>query len=326
MGAADRGELLTAGERVAISCPLPRILRAIEDGADGCMQAGGDAATVAVEVEDSRAPFDIRGWNRLGRGAWHRNGDVVLEDVATSGFDLLVGDRSGVPTFVFRSRPRRTTRLAAIILPARAVLLRRAVLLQYPALWAAGIRGRVPLHASVCRAGGTDVLLAGPGGVGKSSLIVGELAAGGGASSDNLCVSDGVTSWGVVEPLRSAAPRGGSMPYRRVERHLENRIPTMVPEVLAVIARGDRTEVRPCPPDRAARALVAGTYMAGELRRYWAFASTLALATGRGPAHPAVTHVADRLARQLRCVEITLAPDPPSLSALLAGAEETART
>ena len=46
--------------------------------------------------------------------------------------------------------------------------------------------------------------------------------------------------------------------------------------------------IRPLSPDEAARALVAGTYMAGELRRFWPFAATLALATGIGPVHPDV--------------------------------------
>ena len=42
----------------------------------------------------------------------------------------------------------------------------------------------------------------GPGGVGKSTLLAAELAGGGRATSDNLCVSDGREVWGLVEPLR----------------------------------------------------------------------------------------------------------------------------
>ena len=40
--------------------------------------------------------------------------------------------------------------------------------------------------------------------------------------------------------------------------------------------------VAPRSRSLAGRHLVAGTYMAGELRRYWAFAATLALGTGHG--------------------------------------------
>jgi hypothetical protein len=48
--------------------------------------------------------------------------------------------------------------------------------------------------------------------------------------------------------------------------------------------------------------LVAGTYAAGELRRYWQFCATLALATGMGPAHPPVSEVAHDFAHRLPCV------------------------
>jgi hypothetical protein len=50
--------------------------------------------------------------------------------------------------------------------------------------------------------------------------------------------------------------------------------------------------------------------MAGELRRYWAFAGTLALGTGLGPPHPPVAEVAAALAHRLPAVEITLAARP----------------
>ena len=38
--------------------------------------------------------------------------------------------------------------------------------------------------------------------------------------------------------------------------------------------------------------------MAGELRRYWAFAATLALGTGLGGSHPPVEDVAGTLSTQ----------------------------
>jgi hypothetical protein len=60
-------------------------------------------------------------------------------------------------------------------------------------------------------------------------------------------------------------------------------------------------------PDRAGRVLTAGTFMAGELRRYWPFAATLALGTGLGPAQAPVADVAGALASRLPAIEITLA-------------------
>jgi hypothetical protein len=60
----------------------------------------------------------------------------------------------------------------------------------------------------------------------------------------------------------------------------------------------------------AARYLTAGTYMAGELRRYWAFAATLALGTGVGESHPPVQQVAGTLSTRLPCVRVALGSRP----------------
>ena len=59
--------------------------------------------------------------------------------------------------------------------------------------------------------------------------------------------------------------------------------------------------------------------MAGELRRYWAFASTLALGTGVGEIHPRVDEVARTLTARLPCHEVTLGERPvPPLGSLFA--------
>jgi hypothetical protein len=46
--------------------------------------------------------------------------------------------------------------------------------------------------------------------------------------------------------------------------------------------------------------------MAGELRRYWAFAATLALGTGLGASHPPVQPLAQELSVRLPCLQVTL--------------------
>jgi hypothetical protein len=71
-----------------------------------------------------------------------------------------------------------------------------------------------------------------------------------------------------------------------------------------VLERGPHTEVSAIGSAEAARSLVAGTYAAGELRRYWAFAATLALGTGLGPAHPPVAAVAAGYADRLPCLRV----------------------
>jgi hypothetical protein len=102
------------------------------------------------------------------------------------------------------------------------------------------------------------------------------------------------------------------MPHHRVEAPWERRVDELVPEFVLVLRRGTakRTSFVPGDPDRAAKSLVAGTYMAGELRRYWAFASTLSLGTGLGEVHPPVDQVARTLTSGLPCWELTLGQRP----------------
>jgi hypothetical protein len=303
----------SAGEQVAVDCRLPWVTRLIREVSSGTFSAPSTLpVTCRIRVEAERAAFDLDGFEPLTRGAWGRGGTVVMENLCTSGFDLRYREEGGRPTFSFRWRPPLRDRLTAAALPSRFVLLARAALLQYPLLWVAGIRGRAPLHAAVCSAGPAIPMLAGPGGVGKSTLLAAELAAGGRATSDNLCVSDGVTAWGLVEPLRVADGEGRRMPHGRAERPMTSWVPELAPDRLVVVRRGlgDSFEVRPSDPEAAARSLVTGTYTAGELRRYWAVAATLTAATGVGPAHPPVEQVARRLAADLACIEAVLPRSP----------------
>lgn len=320
-----RAELRTAGERVELICAVPRIGRVLAEGAAGQLTAHGSPAPadpgqpdVRVRVERSSAAFDVTGWRVLTRGAWHRPGQVIIKDACSSGLDLLV--TVGEPTLdiVARWRPPIAGRVAAVLLSARGRLLIRAVLLQYPALWRSQQRGRAPLHASACGTGpaGQAMLLAGPGGVGKSTLVQGELTRGAVATCDNLCVSDGLFAWGVLEPLRVPAGvgrdrRGRRMPHGRREAAWPDRADRLLPDKLIVLVRGSGTPaVAPCDPAEAARYLVAGTYMAGELRRYWAFAATLALGTGAGGTHPAIAETAAALSARLPCLKLTLGDRP----------------
>jgi hypothetical protein len=63
--------------------------------------------------------------------------------------------------------------------------------------------------------------------------------------------------------------------------------------------------------------------MAGELRRFWAFAATLAAGTGAGPSHPPVGEVASAFAERLPCFVLRLGtPRDARVSELLATLEE----
>jgi len=332
-----RGTVETAGERVDVDCSPRWLSRVLHEGTAGLHTSTQEAAPdVQVRVESSTAPFDTGGWEVLTRGAWRRPGQVVVANACSSGLDLLVTATGPTLEVVARWRPPVSGRAASVVLRSRSALLLRAVLLQYPALWWSGQHDRAPLHASVCTAGdGRVVLLAGPGGVGKSTLVDGELNHGGRATSDNLCVSDGTTAWGLLEPRRVPAGvdsgHGRRMPHGRREAAWPGRADQLTPDVVMVLRRNSAdttatsiaspTTVTVCRPSDAARALVAGTYMAGELRRYWAFAATLALGTRQGPVHPGVDRVAQQLTSRLRCVEVVLGSGPrASLQTLLADA------
>lgn len=284
------GTLRSGGEIVDVECASPRLARLIDEGADGGLTVPDRDPTVLVRVECDRRPFPTAGWSALGREAWERRGEVVARDVCTSGLDVLVRVSDGRPEFTFRWRPSPQTRGVHAALPARARLLARSVLLQYPVIWWAGTRGRVPLHASGVELDKQACLIAGPSGSGKSTVVAAEMTAGSGVTSDNLCVSDGRAAWGIVEPLRIEGAHGRRMPHGRREARLRTRVHAITPGLVLVLRRGADSgpAVEPCSAEVAARVLTAGTYMAGELRRYWPFAAMLALGTGIGPVHPSL--------------------------------------
>src|SRR5580704_14322849 len=314
-----RGLLHTAGERVELTCTVPWIADVIAEGAAGQLTSA-DGATppdVLVTVERDSAAFDVTGWRVLTRDAWCREGQVIIRNACSSGLDLQVTVGEPTVEVVARWRPSGKGRAVAAVLRARTRLLLRAVLLQYPALWRSQQRGRAPLHASVCgldAADGRTVLLSGPGGVGKSTLVHRELLNGAVSTCDNVCASDGQYTWGLVEPLRLPvemhAGKGRRMPYGRREAPWPRRTDRMTPDLLVVLVRGTKPGVTRCDPALAARHLAAGTYMAGELRRYWAFAATLALGTGLGGSHPPVQHIARELSVRLPCLRVSIGDRP----------------
>jgi hypothetical protein len=304
-----RGFLDTAGERLLIECSLPWVSELIAEGAGGELEeSGAPYASVHVRVEADRRPFETRGWDFIARGAWRRNGEVIVENACTAGFDVHLKCSPERSEFTYRWRPPVRDRAAARVLRSRFHLLARAVLMQYPALWAAGTRGRAPLHASACLAGAFRPLLTGASGIGRSTLLLEDLRCDGRATGDNLAAGDGTTLWGLVEPVRVVGGRGRRMPHGRHETPMPRRVESLVPDCLLVLERGlaDYPTLFTCSPEMSARSLVTSTYMAGELRRYWAFAATLSAGTGRGPSHPPITEVASAFAAKLPCFSLAL--------------------
>jgi len=326
----------SAGEWIAVEAApvwagrlIARALgrRPVPDSGAGATADDG-RASVRLQVESGSAPFGRAGLRPVTRGAYSDGQRTLLLDAGGSGFDLLLTVDDELLSVTARYRPATRTRAANRLLPDRFALLAGQVLVHYPVLWRAGWRGRVPLHASVVRTSHGTPLLAGPGGVGKSTILLGLLAEGASATADNVCAADERRCYGLAEPLRTdaaaagvdarngdASSGGGSAgagtgdgarrtSHGRIERSMPRRVPVLTPDRLVLLERGPRTEIRPAKPDDLGRALVAGTYAAGELRRYWAFAATLALATGRGPAHPPVTEVAGEYCGRLPCLRV----------------------
>ncbi|GAA1256175.1 hypothetical protein [Oryzihumus leptocrescens] len=325
-----RATMVQAGEQVLLDCQPPWLSRLLAEACGDALRrdAGDTDPDVHLVVTGDRSPFAVAGWAPLTRGAVHRDRSVVMTNACGSGFDVRVdvlgADVHPKVRVEARFRPPAREQLAAWGLRSRFHLLVRAALVQYPALWVAGTRGRVPLHAAAVMVGDDVALLAGPGGVGRSTLLLRSLEDGGLACADNLCVSDGTRVHGLVEPMRVVGAGGRRMPHGRSERSLPHRVDSLTPTRLVVMRREERGRpaVSAIDPARAASVLAAGTYMAGELRRYWPFAATLALGTGTGPAHPDVTSVARTLAA-LPAVELTLGPPPaPSLAEMLARAAQ----
>lgn len=319
-------EMVQAGERLRLHAEPAWVAELLEEAAPGEWRApSGRRADVVVVVEGRTTPFDVRGWEPLTRGAFCRDGRCVVLDACSSGFDVLVEPADGADDlpavrFTARWRPPAKEHLAALVLRSRMHLLVRAVLVQYPALWHAGLRGRVPLHASAIEVDGGVPLLVGPGGVGRTSLVEAATRRGGRPCSDNLVAGDGWQVFGLAEPMRSESGRGRRMPHGRREQPLPGRVRDLAPDRLVVLRRGTGPSPRLVQLDArtTARVLTAATYTAGELRRYWGFAATLALGTGLGTPHPAVSEVARDLAGRLPATELTLAAVPgPDVSGLL---------
>ncbi len=327
--------LRTGGLLVGVRCEVPWVADRLREGAEGrFVEVDPPAPDLRVVVDSRRTPFTTDGWRAVTRDAWSRGGQVVVRDVATSGFDLRLAWDGPVPVMTFRRRPPRRTRAAGLVLPGRARLLLRAALLQFPVLWAAAVTGRAPLHAAALDLGSSGpVLLAGASGAGKTTMVEQAAAAGGRWAADNLAVSDGRTVWGLVEPVRSANGAGRSAPHGRREHRLAGRVDSLEPVAVVVLGRARVQRVVRLDPDSAARALAAGTYAAGELRRYWPLHAVLAIGSGAGPAHPGVHEAARSLATRVPCFAVDLVDGATAgpagsadLSALLSDAQARSTT
>jgi hypothetical protein len=297
------GSVETAGETLAIRWDHQRMADLVERAVGAALIDSSPAEpTVSLDLSSATEPFDLSSLRPVTRDAWSDGTRTVLRNACGSGFDLQVTVSDQQLGVSARYRPSKSLLAANNLLRSRFRLLAGQTLIHYPALWRAGWRGRVPLHAGVLDTVAGLPLLAGPSGVGKSTVVAAAVAAGASATSDNLSCGDGAECFGVSEPRRLTGLGKARTSHGRSDASFTGRVASLSPDRVVVLERGQNTCVEAAKPDEAARALVAGTYAAGELRRYWQFAATLALATGVGPAHPAVSEVAAAYTDRLPCV------------------------
>jgi hypothetical protein len=325
----------TAGQRVAIDGDPDLVRMAIAATGTVEQPSSRDAANLFLSLEAKRQRFATKRCEPITRGAWMTaQAEAIIDSVGGSGFSQLWSlgeDGLGVCS---RWTPSAKEAAAARLLSARHRALTGQVLVHYPALWLALLQGFAPLHVSVVEIDGVSVMLAGPGGVGKSSLVSRELAAGARATCDNIAVCDGTMAHGLAEPLRLPADLtddlGGKRTFHdRREHTWTGRARSLRPSLIVVLRRGTGAapQVTPITAAKATRALVAGTYAAGELRRFWPLVAVLALATRCGPVHPQVEQVAATLTARLPCIELQLGQRPGAgLSELLAPSLQAVRS
>ena len=101
---------------------------------------------------------------------------------------------------------------------------------------------------------------------------------------------------------------------------MRQRAQALEPDSVIVLRRGGAPapSLSSLSPVTAARSMVTSTYAAGELRRFWAFAATLAAGTGVGPPHPPVMDVASAFCARLPCYALEIGARPtPTLAELL---------
>jgi hypothetical protein len=301
----------TAGEVVRLDAQSMWAKRAVQDFPTGATPEDKRRATVVVRTGRGRVPSSTRG-RRLGRGIWVDRDVVRFRSACASGVDLSVRASDETVTVAADWRPSPTEAVLHGLLRHRATLLAADAVLHYPAMWRAGWRGRAPLHAAALVVRERGVLVVGPSGVGKTTLACAEVAAGAELVSDNLVVCDGETVWGVLEPIRAEDGDGPRTTHgRRLVTVGERRTRhTSVDLVLVLRRDGAGPSSRPVTPSEAAREIVASTYGAGELRRYWGFTAALAAGTGRGPAHPDVGGVAEKVCAGATCLELQLGDRP----------------
>lgn len=168
-------------------------------------------------------------------------------------------------------------------------------LVYYPCFWVLErTRDLHPIHAAGVEIDGAVIVLAGPSGVGKSTLVTGLAGTPGGRLlSDTFLLQNGTTVYAVPEPLLldtwsqnwigEAASQLTRIPHRyclsRQGFHWPVERSCREGQARAVLfpQRAPAAVLRPLAPDKARNRISVSNLIVNDLRRYWAFASVLEL-------------------------------------------------
>lgn len=196
-------------------------------------------------------------------------------------------------------------------------------LVYYPAFWwNETVRGRHPIHAAGVVTDRGAVVLAGPSGVGKSTLSVALAATGDTFLSETFLLHRGTEVWPVREPILLDGfsrnwlgdAMAGLEPLGRdfvFGRHGYHRLAGLAERgnaaVLLVPRRAPQTYLRPIAPVEAHRRISASGQLIRDQRRYAAFAAALEALAARGLIEQRELELR-RLAEGASCFEFGLGP------------------
>lgn len=250
-------------------------------------------------------PF-LRSWDRVDRDLYRREGNLAWFRIDDFPDLHLRFEWSGTSLAVvghYYHRLSKTTGrdwLRRVVYHRSLPTLRRRrfttllyYLVYYPAFWWLEHHGRChPIHAGGVQLPGGVVAMAGPSGVGKSTLVTG-LACDPAARllSDTFLLHQGPHLRSVPEPLlldqwsRGWLGGGAEALQPISHRYSLGRNGFHWPDAQLAAAgdarlllfpqRATAHYVRPLPPSQAQGRIRAGDLIVNDVRRYWAFASVL---------------------------------------------------
>jgi len=212
----------------------------------------------------------------------------------------------------------------------------------YPAMWWHEAFAQAhPLHAAGVVGQNGAIVLAGPSGVGKSTLTVALMAAGGRPLAETFLLHRGREMTAVPEPVLldawsrrwlgdsvaelTRAP--GQFVFDRQGYHLAANMVSAPAVAIVVPRRATAAGAAPIPAAEAHRRISTGHQLIKDMRRYWAFAAALEALAPAGEVAGLMARreaaLAD-LTRQVPCWELRLSADLSCAAAteILAGIAE----